>query len=376
MIELAFKNIFKRKTRSVLTILGILVVMLLYIVIAGIMHTYEKDLQKQLTSMEGRIIVQTRTDSGTGSFYSLDAMIKESDGEKILALNNVNLQKSTMVFYQSLVGTWKPSLPPTVLCAGIEPGKEDAYYANAEVKGSQRLEGKYDVILGNYAAMYFQTEQGAELGDVISIKNKEFKIIGILPDISSVINNSMIMPLKTAQEIFLRDGLISSVIVTSDNAEKTEELAEEIVAKNPGVMAVTQKEMKKNIEHMLSELRKFMSTVGNTIIIAAVIIIMIVMVLSVNERRKEIGTLKAIGASRFKILGMIIIESLSLSLIGGLLALPVSIPFEQIMMSEVYTDVMMWVQTLVVAVILGVISGVWPAWLAQRVNPLESLRYE
>ena len=376
MIEMAFKNIFKRKTRSILTILGILVVMLLYIVIAGIMHTYEKDLQKQLTSMEGRVIVQMKTDNGTGGFYSLDAMIKESDGKNILALNNVDLQKSTMVFYESLVGTWKPSLPPTVLCAGIEPGKEDAYFASAEVKGSSRLKGEYEVILGNYAAMYFETEQGAKLGDVISIKNKQFKIIGILPDISSVINNSMIMPLKTAQGMFMRDGLISSVIVTSQGAEKTEELAAEIAAKNPGLMAVTQNEMKNYTEHMLLDLRRFMSMVGNTIIVVAVIIIMIVMVLSVSERRKEIGTLKAIGAPGFKILGLIVIESLALSLIGGLLALPVSIPFERVMMSEVYTDVRMWVQTLIVTVILGVISGLWPAWLAQRVNPLESLRYE
>jgi hypothetical protein len=70
--------------------------MLLYIAIAGIMHTYEKDLQKQLTSMEGRIIVQPGTDNGTGSFYSLDAMIKESDGEKILALDNVNKQNGAV----------------------------------------------------------------------------------------------------------------------------------------------------------------------------------------------------------------------------------------------------------------------------------------
>ena len=376
MIHLAFNNILKRKTRSILTILGILSVMLLYIVITGIMHTYEKDLQSQLSAMAGRIIVQTKNDSEAGSFYSLDATIKESDAKDILALNNIDAQKSTRVFYQSLVENWKPNLPPTVLCAGIEPGKEEAYFGDTDISGDKLLSGDHDVILGSYAALYFETEQGAKLGDTINIKNIDFKIVGILSDISSVINNSMIMPLQTAQDMFVRPGLISSVIVTSRTVTQTDGLAKEIESKYPKLMAATTKQLKKGVDEMLSELRDFMAMISNTIIVVAVFIIMIVMVMAVHERKKEIGTLKAIGASGPKILGMIIIESLTLSLIGGLLALPVSVPFEQMITSEVFTDITIWAHTLIITVILGVVSALWPAWTALRINPLESLRYE
>ena len=376
MIYLAFNNILKRKTRSILTILGILSVMLLYIVITDIMHTYEKDLQSQLSAMAGRIIVQTKNDSEAGSFYSLDATIKESDAKDILALNNIDAQKSTRVFYQSLVENWKPNLPPTVLCAGIEPGKEEAYFGGTDISGVKLLSGDHDVILGSYAALYFETEQGAKLGDTINIKNIDFKIVGILSDISSVINNSMIMPLQTAQDMFVRPGLISSVIVTSRTVTQTDGLAKEIESKYPKLMAATTKQLKKGVDEMLSELRDFMAMISNTIIVVAVFIIMIVMVMAVHERKKEIGTLKAIGASGPKILGMIIIESLTLSLIGGLLALPVSVPFEQMITSEVFTDITIWAHTLIITVILGVVSALWPAWTALRINPLESLRYE
>ena len=376
MFGLAINNIYKRKTRSILTILGILVVMLLYIVITGIMHTYEKDLQSQLSAMAGHIIVQQKTDSGGGSFYSLDTAITEREGRDILNMRDIDRNKSSLVFYQSVVGTWKPNLPPVVLCVGIEPGKEEAFFLNTEIKGSRSLNGSHDIILGSYAASYYETEQGAKLGSTVIAKGEKFRIIGILSDVSSVINNSMIMPLQTAQEMYVRNGLISSIILTPITPDATNGLVKEIESKYPKLMAATEKELQKGVDDMLSALRDFMSMIGNTIIVIAIFMIMIVMFMSVNERKKEIGTLKAIGAPGYKILGMITVESLILCVIGGLLALPVSIPFEQIMTSEIYTDFSIWIKTMVVTVIIGVISSIWPAWSAQRVNPLESLKYE
>lgn len=376
MIELAFKNIIKRKTRSILTILGILVTMLLHIVISGIMNTYEKDWKNQLSTMAGRIIVQPKSETGSAAMYTLDAIIKESDGRELLSLNNIDQEKSTMVLYQSIVGTWKPNMAPTVMCVGIEPGKEDVYIPNVDVKGSKYLKDDHEIILGAYAATYYENEQDMKLGGTIMAKGEVFKIIGILPSISSGIDNSMIMSLKNAQDLFVRPGLISTIIVSSQQLNQTEALAKDIESAYPKFVAATTKELQKGANEMLFELKKFMSMISNTIIIAVIFIIMIVMVMAVQERKKEIGTLKAIGASRWKILEMIIAESLTLSLMGGLLALPLSIPFELVMLSEVYTDVSMWIQTLIVVIVLGVFSSLWPAWRAQRVDPLESLRYE
>jgi len=376
MIGLALKNIWKRKTRSILTILGIVVALQLYLILSSIMNTYEKDVKTQVAGMAGKVMVQMKTESGEGSFYPIDSVIKQSDAEKIERLDGVDSKRSSMLIFQAIVPTSSPNMPPDILGVGVEPGKEEAFFGNLKVNGSGRLKRANDVILGASAALRAKAKYNVGLGDTVNVKDEKFTIVGILPQASSVIDNSFIMPLSTAQDFFVRPALVSSIFLTANNTDKVNEIASNIEKLNPKLIASTSKEMQKSADDILKRQRMFFAMINDTIVVVAVFIIMIVMVMAVHERKKEIGTLKAIGASRSKILSMIITESLTLSLIGGLLSIPASMLFIRLLSKVWFFDITQWTQTIIVAVILGVISGIWPAWSAQRVNPLESLRYE
>lgn len=375
MVSIAFKNVWKRKTRSILTILGILVAMQLYIILSSVMNSYERDMQKQISDMAGRIMVQVKSEGGE-SFFPLDNVIKESDANSVLSINGINTDSSSSVLFQSVIPSSIPNTPPAELAVGIEPGKEKAYIGNIQVQGNSKLEKPNEVLLGAGVAKQMETKYGAKLGSTIDVKGKKFVVVGILPQITSLLDSSIIMPLSTAQELFVRPALVSAIMITARETDKIDELAGKIEKANSKLVVSTSNDMKKSADDMLSGQKTFFRLIDNTIIVVAAFIIMIVMIMAVFERRKEIGTLKAMGATRRNVLVMIITESMTLSVIGGVLALPVSMLLLKLLANEWAIDIAQWAQTIIVAVVLGVIAGIWPAWSAQRVNPLESLRYE
>lgn len=97
------------------------------------------------------------------------------------------------------------------------------------------------------------------------------------------------------------------------------------------------------------------------------------------EERRDIGTLRAVGAGRVRIFGMVAGELLILSLLGAILALPIAVFFTQWGMSEIsgITGILLvWLQTILIAMVVGLLATILPAWQALRVDPLEALRYE
>ena len=120
--------------------------------------------------------------------------------------------------------------------------------------------------------------------------------------------------------------------------------------------------------------------VENSIIVVAILVVTIVVVVAVMEERREIGTLRAVGAKRWRIFSMVAGQSVVLSLLGAMLALPIAVFFVQWGMSGYLSNMggilQVWWQTVLTAVVVGLLASLLPAWQAVRVDPLESLRYE
>ena len=108
--------------------------------------------------------------------------------------------------------------------------------------------------------------------------------------------------------------------------------------------------------------------------------VMNIMLVSVTERTKEIGIRKAVGATRGNILSQFLIEAIFLTSIGGLAGLVVGEIFSILM--NIYSPLPAYVPLWAIAVgigvsaLVGIIFGLWPAWKAARLDPIEALRYE
>jgi len=196
------------------------------------------------------------------------------------------------------------------------------------------------------------------------------------------------MPLETAQEIFRRPSSVSAVILTADRIDEVEPLQASIQQLFPGLQVSSQEEIAKNTDAVLAGQRTFFDLIDGTVILVAIVVVTIVVVVAVMEQRREIGTLRALGARRWRIFSLVFSEALSLSLLGAITALPMSLLFRFVMdllvsgnAAEVgglfdLNPIPAWIGTIGVAVLIGLLASLLPAWQAMRVDPLEALRYE
>ena len=112
--------------------------------------------------------------------------------------------------------------------------------------------------------------------------------------------------------------------------------------------------------------------------IIAAIVVLIVMIMAVAERTREIGTLRAIGGSRWLVLRTILFEAMFIGFIGGTLSIPIAFLLDRIIgygLTEI-VDVWSLVQIVIGAVLLSMVAALLPAWRATRIDPIEALRYE
>ena len=143
----------------------------------------------------------------------------------------------------------------------------------------------------------------------------------------------------------------------------------------------TQEQVKKNFAQIAKIFAIVLYSIAGISIIVGAIGIMNIMLVSVTERTREIGVRMAVGARRFDILEQFLIEASVISLFGGALGVLAGWAmanflgeFTQVL--QVYTPPIIMLLALVMAGIVGIVSGIYPAIRASRLDPVQSLRFE
>jgi putative ABC transport system permease protein len=232
------------------------------------------------------------------------------------------------------------------------------------------------------------------MGQTVRIDGRAFEIIGVGKPLGSVFGQSrdkyVALPLSTFLALYgSRRSLNVSVISTSEKSYQDAIDEARVVMRIRRRLAPNEKDNFGIITpSAINELR---DKIFGTIQVAAIgvtsislvvggIVIMNIMLVSVTERTKEIGLRKSIGARRSDILKQFLAESTMLSLFGG--AIGVSIAYALAKLVAVLTPVptvLPWLAVTVALVVsgtVGLISGVYPAWRAARLDPIEALRAE
>jgi putative ABC transport system permease protein len=267
-----------------------------------------------------------------------------------------------------------PFMPAESMVIGVPIGKESVLMGNTKATGANRFPDAAGnvAILGKQAADYYK----AALGQDVIINGQSLRVIGVLERSSmDSVNISAIVPLPTAQRIFGKEGMVSAVLLTAGDVNQTSELAKTLQQDYPVLGVTTQDDMLVEAKKVLQMPILYMSMMSVTAFVVAVAVIMSTMVMAVMERTREIGTLRAIGASRQTVLIGILAEIMILILIGGIPGALLSMPMAALMETTLPTPVQL-TQVVLFAIVAGMVGGLYPAWRATRVNPLEALRYE
>ena len=232
------------------------------------------------------------------------------------------------------------------------------------------------------------------IGKTIKLQGKQFKVIGVMEkkDDRSLVgtnitdNMRLYMPARTLRRIWNQKGY---PVVLANPLEIT--LTKAAVGQIKGVLArlygpknnFLVQGMEELIEGEMNRLKifsTFLAGLGGISLLVGGIGIMNIMLVSVKERTREIGIRKALGATKKDLLLQFLMEAILLCLVGGLLGLCLGLLIANLIHSVTMIPATVTVDSILMAVTcafaIGLFFGIYPAWKAAGLDPVESLRYE
>jgi putative ABC transport system permease protein len=396
LLDLTVKNIFRRRLRSVLTILavviGIATIVSLFLISDGLFNYVEDvfltmgintvfifpiSFQGGPTQSIGRITEDIK-------ITQTDLKIIEKIGEIDYAVG-FSFRTGKLEYKNQEVFQFVTMLDPKLADKTFE-------IMDVDLREGKSLQGRdaSEVILGSYLADNLFKDP-IKVGQKIKIQDKEFKVIGILESVGNLADDSIAyITLGKGKEIFeigdTIDQIYASVKEEYDPLIVQEEI-EKRLEKEHGkdkFYIITAKQVLSIIQSVLGLLKIILVSIGLISVVVGSIGIMNSIYTSVIERTKEIGILKSLGAKREDIYFIFTIEAVILSLFGGIIGLGLGIFIAKAVQFYASSQgfltlkiVIGWpiiVGALVLSIVIGIVSGLLPSKQASKMNVVEALR--
>ena len=401
-VKLALRNLSHRRTRSVLTVIGIFIgiaaVVALVSLSSGLSNVISAEFQKLGAD---KIIIMS---SAGGMFSSPLASeisahpLTTDDVNDIKKIAGVSLVGGVLV--KSITIELSGETKNTFLI-GIPLGKEQDMLKDA--MGFKLAEGrelkasdKYAAVIGSYLANGFFKKK-IKSGDKIKLNGKDFEVVGVLNSVGNRQEDTQLyIPIETARELFNEQKLVSIIVAQAQAGVSTEQLGEKISKKLRA--SRHQKEGEEDFtvqtpEQLAASFGAILGAVQTAVIgIAAISLlvggigIMNTMYTSVLERTREIGIMKAIGARNSHVMLIFLTESGMLGLLGGILGVSIGLALaigaqeiavqagQSLLKASITPELIIF--SLAFSFLVGTISGLLPARHASSLKPVDALRYE
>ncbi|WP_265101208.1 ABC transporter permease [Methanobacterium lacus] len=237
-----------------------------------------------------------------------------------------------------------------------------------------------EVIIGKTAAQ----EMNKTVGDNISISNNTFKITGIYETGNFMDDRGIVMSLDSLQSLTNKTGEVSLIIVKANNGTDATSLATKIQNNYPNELTTsTSLSGMDRMNNGLDVINSGSWAVSLLAMLVGGIIVIITMLKAVAERTREIGVLRAVGWTQKRIIAMIMGESIVLSFIAIFVGLVIGVGIVELLSTtNILRGIMpafsifLFLKGIGVALLLGILGGIYPAYRASRLSPTEALRYE
>lgn len=249
------------------------------------------------------------------------------------------------------------------------------------------------VIGSNIHQPVWEDEPVVEVGDRIRIevrvgeeeRTMTLRVVGILEETGGSfgvnLDDSISIPLRTVQQLYDVGGEFDYIVANTETLEQVDGVVDGIEEKlGESVTVVSYASAKELVGEVLDTIQAVLGGIAAISLFVAGIGIINTMTISVMERTREIGVMKAIGAKSRDILMMFLSEALLTGIVGGfigtLLGMVLSLGVGRLINMASAPSLGLGIGVIGFAVITGTISGLYPAWRAAKLNPVEALRYE
>ena len=398
--KIAVRNMKKRKIRSFLTLIGILIAISTIFVLISVSLGLQDAVREQFRQFgTDKFFLQPRgqlAGPGTGGAVELTIkdveIIEKTAGVRGLSYwtgANAKIEFSDEIRYVTVVG-----IPLEKSAVFLETGFYKADEGRLLDKGDTR-----EIMIGSQYKNNNFFKKAVHAGDKIIINGKSFKVRAVLKTVGNPFDDRLIfMPLEDFRELFPETKeRVDQLAIQVNPEEDVKEVAARVdkrLLKFRGLTEetrdfniLTPEEVLESFGTVLNILTAFLLSVAAISLLVGGIGIANTMFTSVLERTKEIGVMKAIGARNRDILSIFIIEAGLLGVVGGVLGIIIGIAIsksiEYIAINHLGTTLLkaasplyLIIGCLAFAFLVGVISGFWPTYHAIKVRPVEALRYE
>ena len=265
----------------------------------------------------------------------------------------------------------------SVIVAGIDPQPELAIKNWWVIKEGKYLDGENQALVGSITAELLKFK----LGDEINLNGTVFNVVGLLEETGGTEDYQIMTPLPDLQSAFDKDGLISTIDVRAlCNACPVELIASEIQRNVPGVKALAVKQIANTEMELVSKVNRMMIALAGITLIIGIFGVVNTMMTSVHERTKDIGVMRAVGASRGQIILIFMFEAVLIGILGGILGYLGGTALAYAIGPIIFEDVSISFLPEFVPVALGLsiavagIATVYPAIRATRIKIAEAFR--
>ena len=361
------QSLWQRTTRTMLTIFAIALTVGSILALESIVNGASAELESMISGSDAEIAVR-QADIADTSLSAIDERVVD----RIAALPEVS-SASGMVMNAVML----PESGGFMLLLGYAPNEWAIRRFNI-VEG-QRISSNHQIMIGSTIAQATKKE----VGDTMDISGQRFKLVGIFKNGVGWEDMSGVISLRDAQAFAGRPRKVTMLMVDVENPRLTPDLVEEINSRFPEVHAAASGEFVEQMPDMQNA-DGMLDGISILAIIVGGVGVLNTMLMSIMERTREIGVLRALGWRRRSILSLILREALLLGLLGGAASILIAfflaasiqlIPMFGEAISPEWT-LTVFLRAILIAVMLGLFGGLLPAYRATRLQPVEALRYE
>ncbi len=379
--HISFKNLIRRKGKALFVLAGLVIGVSTVVGIISFVEAMTSDINHKLEKYGANILIVPRTENLTLTYGGLSLggvsfEMQEIRQEELARVGSIKNARNIAALGPLVLGVVKVD-SHKVLLAGVD------FKASTILKPWWQMNGRVPdengVILGAEAARILNLD----VGDRFKIKDRYFSVSGILKPTGSQDDQLVFARLTTAQLLFDKGGRVSMAEVAALCQDcPIDEMVRQISDALPGAKVMAIQQVVKGRMETLGHFKKFSYGISGVILLIGSLVVLVTMMGSVRERTDEIGIFRAIGFRKRHVMKIVFLEAAIVSglagIVGYLLGWGVtkiavrffieghsgSVPFN----FELATG------AFILALIIGLVSSAYPAFIASRLDPNEALR--
>ena len=391
LLKIAFKNLKRRRVRTLLTIAGVGIASAVFVSLLGFQRGYKEALFRDVDKMGYQVLITAK-----GCPYeAATIMLKGGAGLRYMeediynkVVSDTRIDKITSQLIQVVYDPDKnESRGGYIMILGVDKSMLDLKpWVRFKSGGWFSSDTSREVVMGYEAA---ELEQRL-VGDKFFIRGIEgdFTVIGILERTGTHDDGTVFMPLHTVQSLFKLDKKLTGVGIKLKDVSMIPEF-EESLYNVPAIQVISMAQVKGTILGLVQSAQVMVTAVAAIAVIVAVFGVINTLLMSIMERTREFGMFKSVGASGGQIFILILYETILMcvvaTLCGNLIVLIGAKGVEEIIRMMLpyapYGNLVVITPEIMIisifgAILIGVLSGIYPAIRASRLSPVEAIRRE